>query len=108
VSRQVLHAAVDSLAPPAKEILDASQRWSIVVLGRIFQGRQSKGHEQAIQLFHEVRAKLGSSKAHDKLKLILIGNPMPGQVIGMPWTPPTPWDFFIRSCLLPRKSMWRR
>jgi hypothetical protein len=76
----VLYPAVDPLVPFDEPLVPPSARWGIVVLGRFFQGRQNKGHRQAIQLFHQVRMKLTSLATQDDLKLVLMGYPMPGQV----------------------------
>jgi hypothetical protein len=77
---QVLHPAVDPIVPYSEKVVPSSSRWGIVVLGRFFEGRQNKGHEQAIQLFHQVRLKVGASVPPEKLRLTLMGHPMPGEV----------------------------
>jgi hypothetical protein len=77
---QVLHPAVDPLLGDKDVISPPSDRWSIVVLGRIFEGRQSKGHELATQLFKKVQAGVQQWGLQGELKLLLMGNPMPGQV----------------------------
>jgi len=96
---QVLHPAVDPVKLDPKQLLPPAARWTIVLLGRIFEGRQSKGHDLAIDLFRQLREKLPSGAARTNVKLALIGNPATGEVsthlyvwiahISMPTFPPT-------------------
>lgn len=50
---QIMHPAVVPFDPPATDL--ENPRNNIILLGRLFAGRQSKGHHIAIKLFKKLR-----------------------------------------------------
>ena len=62
------------VAPFGRGDPDAPERTGIVLLGRFFEGRQSKGHATAIETFRSIRADLPEGT-----ELRFVGKLMPGQ-----------------------------
>ena len=67
---------VDILHPPVLPLIynENPERSNIVLLGRFFQGRQSKGHAAEIRIFKRLRANLPPHA-----RLVFVGNVHPGQ-----------------------------
>lgn len=68
---QILHPPV-TLIPPIPQDQMLPDRTNIVMVGRFFAGRQSKGHPQAVEIFADLLPYLKAS-----VNLIMVGNAMP-------------------------------
>ncbi len=70
---QIVHPPV-TLLPPLPDAAHRPARKNIVMVGRFFAGRQSKGHPEAVRIFAELYTSLPKDT-----NLVMVGNPMPGQ-----------------------------
>jgi len=75
---QVLHPSVDPLVPLFQPVTPPEERSNIVVMGRIFSGRQSKGHLHAIRMMSQLVTKLPIKECN--ITLLLVGYLQPGYV----------------------------
>ena len=69
---------MDPLVPLSEPVIPIEARSNIVVVGRIFTGRSSKGHDHAIELLRELLSRL-PNQDHD-ITLLLVGHLQPGHV----------------------------